>query len=263
MKSGNALLILFFIVLLSGCVTEYNLATKKEEWIYYSADQEVNMGRSISKQIEKEYEPVQDPLVQKRVEDIGKKIAAVCDRKEIDYHFYAIDDKEDANAFALPGGFVYVNNKLMEAVGNDDQLACILAHEVGHVVARHSMKKLQAIMGYSVLRILMAAAPASGALSTGADVAFAEILLGYSREDELLADQLAVRYARLAGYDPKGMVDFLEKLREIDRRKPLRPKSYFRTHPYIPDRIRIVKQEMGEKASFEDYINIEQQPHGY
>lgn len=263
MKVIYAVLVFCVISSFSGCVTEYNLATKQEEWIYYSTEQEVNMGRSIAKQIEKEYDPIDDPLVQKRVEDIGKKIAAVCDRKEIDYHFYAIDDKEDANAFALPGGFIYVNKKLMDVVGNDNELACILAHEVGHVVARHSVKKLQAIMGYSMLRILMAAAPASAPLGRGADIAFTEILLGYSREDEFLADQLAVRYAQLAGYDPNGMITFLEKLREINRRKPLRPKSYFKTHPYIPDRIRIVKQELGEKANFEDYINIEQQPHGY
>jgi len=251
------------IILLSGCVTEYNLATKQEEWIYYSSDQEVNMGRAIAKQVAKEYKPIDDPLVQKRVEDVGKKIAAVCDRKEIDYNFYAIDDDEDANAFSLPGGFIYVNKKLMEAVGNDDELACILAHEVGHLVARHSMKKLQVIMGYSMLRVLMAVAPASAPLSRGADIAFTEILLGYSREDELLSDQLAVRYAALAGYDPGGMITFLEKLRDINRRKPPRPKSYFKTHPYIPDRIRIVKQELGEKTSFDDYINIEEQPHGY
>jgi predicted Zn-dependent protease len=258
-------ILLFFLcaALLSGCASEYNLATKQEEMMYYSTDQEEQMGRSIAKAIDKQFKPINDPLVQKRVEDIGAKIAAVCDRKEISYHFYAIDDKQDPNAFSLPGGYVYVNKKLMDMVGNDDELACILGHEVGHIVARHAIKRLQASMGYSLFRMLIAAAPVQGAgdLGYGADVAFTEILLGYSREDEFLADQLGTRYAKMAGYDPHGMITFLEKLRNFDRRQPLKAMSYFKTHPYIPDRIRIVKQELGEKTNFNDFINIEDEPH--
>lgn len=242
---------------LSGCSSEYNIATKQEETFYYSTDKEVQMGESIAKEVNKEYKMVDDPLVQKRVEDIGKKIAAVCDRKEIDYHFQVLDDDE-INAVSLPGGFVYVNRGLVEKVANDDELATVLAHEVGHIVARHSIKKLQALQGYSILRVLVAAAPQSGEAGNAADLAFTELLLGYGREDELLADELGVRYAKAAGYDPAAMISFLKTLQDDNRRKPLRPKSYFKTHPYIPDRIRVVKQELGENMNFSDYINIEQ-----
>jgi predicted Zn-dependent protease len=252
--------ILLFCLLLFGCSTEYNIATKQEEVFYYSTDREVKIGESIAQQVEKEYKFAEDLLVQKRVEDVGKKIVSVCDRKDIDYHFKVLDD-EEVNAVSLPGGFVYVNKGLVDKIANDDELACILAHEVGHIVARHSIKKLQAIMGYSILRLLTAPIPGTGQVGNAADVAFAEIMTGYSREDELLADQLASRYAKLAGYDPHGMISFLKKLEEINRRKPLRPKSYFKTHPYVPDRIRTVKQELGEKIDFTDYINIEQAPH--
>jgi predicted Zn-dependent protease len=244
-------------VFLSGCSTEYNIATGQEETFYYSTDKEIQIGQSIVKEVEKQYKPADDPLVQKRVEDIGGKIASVCDRKEIDYHFKVLDD-EEANAFSLPGGFVYVNKGLVDKVDNDDELACVLAHEVAHIVARHSIKKLQALMGYSILRILVAVVPEGGQVGNAADMAFTEILLGYGRDDELLADRLASRYAKLAGYNPRGMIDFLEKLQEINRRKPLQPKSYFKTHPYVPDRIRVVKQELGEKMEFSDYINIEE-----
>jgi predicted Zn-dependent protease len=199
--------------------------------------------------------------VQKRVEDIGKKIAAVCDRKEIDYHFAVLQDDE-VNAVSLPGGFVYVNSGLVDKVANDDELAGVLAHEVGHIVARHSIKKLQGYQGYSLLRILLAQVPQAGSeVGTAADVAFTELLLGYGREDELLADQLSVRYTKLAGYNPRAMVDFLKKLEEINKRKPLQPRNYFKTHPYVPDRIRVIKQELGEQINFKDYINIEQAPH--
>jgi predicted Zn-dependent protease len=218
------------------------------------------MGESISREVEKKYKLVEDPLVQKRVEEVGKKIVAVCDRKDIDYHFKVLDE-EEANAVSLPGGFVYVNKGLIDKVANDDELAGVLAHEIGHIVARHSIKKLQAIMGYSIFRILTAAIPQTGQVGDAADLAFTELILGYSREDELLADQLATRYAKQAGYDPHGMITFLEKLQEINRRKPLQPKTYFKTHPYVPDRVRIVKQELGEKIGFTDYINIEETPH--
>jgi len=247
-------------IFLSGCSTEYNIVTGQQESYYYSTDKEVQMGQSISKQVENEYRGADDPLMQKRVEDIGKKIAAVSDRKDIDYHFMVLDEDE-VNAVSLPGGYVYINKGLVDKVDNDDELAAVLAHEVGHIVARHSIKKLQALQGYSILRILVAVAPSSGEVGAASDAAFTELLLGYSREDELLADQLGARYAKLAGYDPYAMITFLRKLQEINRRMPLQPKSYFRTHPYVPDRIRVVKQELGEGVDFNDYINIEQDVH--
>ena len=257
-RVGIRLLLLLVFMPMAGCMTEYSVATKQEETFLYSTDKEVQMGRSIIREVEKEYEPVEDPLIQKRVEDIGAKIVSVCDRKEIDYHFKVLETDE-VNAFALPGGFVYVNKGLIDRVSNDDELAGVLGHEVAHIVARHSIKKLQAYQGYSLLRLLIAVAPTSGkgAVGAAADVAFAEILSGYSREDELLADELGARYTKLSGYDPQGMIDFLEKLEDIHRRKPLQPRSYFKTHPYVPDRIRVVKQELGQKMDFKDYINIE------
>jgi MAF protein len=247
-------------LILSGCSTEYNIVTGEQESYYYSTDKEVAMGQSIARQVDKEYKQAQDPLMQKRVQDIGKKIAAVSDRKEIDYHFCVLDDDE-VNAVSLPGGFVYVNKGLVEKVDNDDELAAVLAHEVGHIVARHSIKKLQAMQTYSIMRILVAAAPSSGEVGAASDAAFTELLLGYSREDELLADQLGARYAKLAGYDPHAMVSFLKKLQQIDKRRPLAARSYYKTHPYVPDRVRVVKQELGEDVNFNDYINTEQLPH--
>lgn len=245
---------------LCGCSTEYNIATGKEESYYYSTDKEEQMGASIAKQVTEQYKLTDDPLVQRRVQDIGRKIAAVCDRKDIEYHFQVIEDDE-VNAVSLPGGYVYVNRGLIDKVANDDELAGVLAHEVGHIVARHSIKKLQGMQLYSVLRILVAQAPNSGEVGNAADAAFTELMLGYSREDELLADQLGARYLKRAGYNPRAMITFLNKLREINRRKPARAMNYFKTHPYVPDRIREVKQELGEGITFSDYINVEQKPH--
>jgi len=251
---------IFFIlvfILLPGCVTEYNIATQKEEFIYYSVDREIALGASIAKAIEEEYELVDDPLVQERIQRVGQRIAAVCDRKDIEYSFKVIDNDE-VNAISLPGGYVYCFQGLLDKIENDDQLAAVLAHEVAHIVAKHSIKKLQAAMGYSFLSILIAQSAKSSQVSRGVNAAIAQLFLGYSRQDELLADKLGARYIKLAGYNPHAMIDFLKKLDEENKRKPLGRRSYFRTHPYVPDRIRVVKQELGEEISFEDYINIEQ-----
>jgi len=248
-------------VSLPGCSTEYNTVTGQEEKFYYTTDKEVQLGKTISKEVEKEYKLADDPLLQKRVEDIGKKLVNVCDRKDIDYYFKVLDD-EEVNAVSLPGGFVYINKGLIDKVDNDDQLAAVIAHEIGHIVAKHSIKKLQAAQGYSLLRILFAATPSTQAVGTAADVAFGQILLGYAREDELLADQLGARYLSRAGYNSRAMIDFLKKLDRINKRKPLQPQNYFRTHPFTPDRITAVKQELGEGIDFDDYINLQQPVHG-
>lgn len=254
------LLTFAWVAVLSGCSTEYNIVTGREETYFYSTEREVQMGRSIDLQITKEYKLLDDPLIQSRVEEIGKKITNVCDRKDIDYNFKVLDDDE-INAVSLPGGYVYVFKGLLDKIAGDDELAAVLAHEVGHIVARHSIKKLQAMMGYSFLRLLTVQIPGTGDVGAAADAAFTELILGYSRDDELLADQLAARYAKLAGYNPKGMISFLEKLERINRRKPLQPRAYLKTHPYVPDRVRVVKQELGESIDFTDYINIEQGKH--
>lgn len=253
---------LFFILILTlvcltGCTRAYNIATQQEELTFYSTPREVSIGQSIARAVEKQYELLDDILLQNRVEAIGSRIAAVSDRQDISFHFKAIVE-EEVNAFALPGGFVYVTSGLLEKA-SDDELACVLGHEVGHIVARHSIKRLQASLGYNLLRVLLAQAPEAGKVVTTADIAFVQIMAGYSREDELLADRLGARYARLAGFNPEAMISFLEKLQEITRHKPLRPRAYIQTHPFVPDRIRVVKQELGLPLTFEDYINIEEQ----
>lgn len=256
----NKLFVILLILLTPGCATEYNIATQQEDLIYYDTDREVKIGASVCKAVEKEFKPVEDPLIQDRVAKIGAKIAAVSDRKDINYSFKVLEDDE-VNAFALPGGYVYCFRGLVDKVANDDQLAGVLAHEVGHIVAKHSIKKLQTAMGYNLFSILVAQTVRSGELSRGMDLAVTQIFMGYSRKDELQADSLGVKYNSLAGYNPRAMIDFLHILDTEYRKKPLRGKSYFRTHPFTPDRVRVIKQELGEGMSFSEYINIDDQPY--
>ncbi|NQU19374.1 septum formation protein Maf [bacterium] len=257
------LLILLFIFCLGnfGC-TEFNPVTQKQEMIFYSTEKEVRIGKNVSRQVEEEYELVKNPLVIERVNKIADKVTSVSDRNDISYRVRVLQAKEeekemdaDVNAFALPGGYIYLFDGLVDFADSDDEIACVIAHEVGHIVAKHSIKKLQASMGYMLLN-LAAIGIGDADFAQGANYAFLNILMGYSREDEFLADTLGVRYAKKAGYDPKAMIDFLEKLREKTKRGPMREKYLYRTHPYVAERIVAIKKELGESLTFSDYVNI-------
>ncbi|MBU1888110.1 MAG: M48 family metalloprotease [Candidatus Omnitrophica bacterium] len=250
---------IFYILMigafLSGCVSqEYNTATGKQDIMLISTDKEIDMGRRIAESLEKnpEVKLDPDPLMTKRVSDIGAKIASVTDRKEVNYTFRVIDD-DDVNAFALPGGYVFIFKGLVEKAESDDELACVMAHEMAHVVARHSIKRLQGSLGYTILQILMVVSGTSEGRNINA--AFGQLTMSYSREDEALADKMAIKYLRKSGYDPFAMLSFLEKLQQVHREQPIRPYSNYRSHPHIADRIRMVKQELTGETGFSDYMN--------
>ena len=214
------------------------------------------MGNRISHQLERHVKLVEDQSLQDRVNRIGQRLAAVSDRRELVY-FFKVLDLEPVNAAALPGGYVYVNRGLIKKVKSDDELACVIAHEIGHIASRHQIKRLQAGLGYSLLQALAVAARVDPKAIRGAGIAATQLFLAYSRSDELQADRLGVRYAKRAGYDPRAMIAFLEKLKEVEREKPA-PRAYLRTHPYVSDRIRVVREEVEGKIAYEDYINKEE-----
>lgn len=257
-KAGVSLLVVLCSLVFFGCVTtEYNVATKQKDTMFYSTDKEVAIGDSVSQQVEKEYITVHDPEMNERLQRVGQKIVGVCDRKELFYRFRIIEDKKDkdlVNAVSLPGGYVYVFKNLMKVADTDDELAGVLGHEVGHIVARHSIKRLQAIWGYNLLTIL-AVQTGNADVAQGTQMAYLYLLSGYSQEDELLADQLGARYAKKAGYDPNGMIVFLQKLKDREKKEDPKELSYFRTHPYISARVKATKEEIGEDIDFDDFIN--------
>lgn len=255
-KAGVIIFSLSFLLTLSGC-SEYNLATGKQEVILYSSDREVRIGRNVSRSVEEQFEISEDLMLRDRVYEIGQKVAAVCDRKDINYYFEVIKEPKEedlVNAFSLPGGYIYVFEELAE-VASDDELACVLGHEVGHIAARHGIKRLQAALGYTLLRLATLQTDAAQ-LGAGPDIAFNEILLAYSRQDEFLADKLGIDYAKEAGYDPAAMISFLNKIKEIEKDRPAQKlPTYSRSHPYIADRIRKINQSLYGQIEFIDYYN--------
>lgn len=234
------LIVLTSSLFLSGCATVYNPATGAKEYIMIGTQREVSIGNQVAVAVETKFRLSQDTAEIERVNSIGKKIAAVSDRQDLKYYFKALENK-DINALSTPGGYVYVNSGLMEKA-NDDELAAVIGHEVGHIAARHAVQAMQAqnliSAGTIVAGIFVKSSDSSRQVMQGAGIGLNLIMLGYSREDEFEADKLGVRYACYAGFDPNGEVTFLEKLQRQEKETPFdKTLVYLRSHPLYSERI--------------------------
>jgi len=232
------------IFFLCGCATLYNSATGRNEVIFINSASETAIGQSMLPQLTDKHPVLQDSVSQARLQSVGRRLAQVSDRKDIDYKFSILTDKE-LNAVALPGGFIYINKGLFDVI-NDDQLAYVMGHEVGHVAARHIVKKLQANMAYDALLGIVFAGLGSKAgdnaktVAQGVDMAFSLVELGYSREDEYEADRLGAKYAYNAGFDPYAALSALDVIKKVEGQGQKAP-IYLRSHPYVDDRINALK----------------------
>ncbi len=261
-KFGVHALMVVMAVSLYGCsgiITNYNTATGRQETSFYSTDREQQLGASVAQALEKEYKVVDDVEMNDRLDRITDRIAQVCDRKELVYIAKVVEGKKDeeepvVNAVSLPGGYIYVFKGLMDYIKSDDQLAAVIAHEIAHVTARHSIKRLEASYG-SVVAII-AAMQAGGQAAGGLAATMETMFFKYSQDDEIEADSLGVKYMAAAGYDPKGMVGMLEKLKEYNNKQPIRPKMYGRTHPYVHQRIGSANRVINNDLTFRDYIRL-------
>jgi len=232
---------------LSGCATlfgTYNPATERKEFVIISTDMEVSMGQNMHQQISQEFGLSKDPLKMARLQRVGKKLAAISDRQDYEYNFYLIDKKE-LNAFTIPGGSIYFFTGLFDKLKNDDEIAAVLAHEIGHCSAKHTVKKYQAAMGYNLIQALVLSqlGDTSRQLSAQAsDMAMQLIFSAYSRGDEFQADLLGLKYMYLAGYNLNGMIGTLTVLKD-ESEGPAVP-LMLRSHPYLEDRIKAVEKEI-------------------
>jgi predicted Zn-dependent protease len=188
MKRFIVLLILFSI----SCVTTG--PGGKTDLILISTAEEVEIGKQVAGDVEAKEKLLKNSTVQNYVDGVGQSIAKVCDRRDVEYKFKVID-KDEINAFACPGGFIYIYTGLLNILDNEAQLAGVLAHEISHVVARHSVKKLQNIYGYSILAQIALGDKAEGVAGDIVNIAAMLILQGYSRDNEFEADRYGILYA--------------------------------------------------------------------
>lgn len=241
---------------------EYIRATGKDELILVSQETEVGMGMSIAKSAEKRFGLYPDDAVQVRINTIGQKIAAVSDRPTLAYSFKVLEgaeleQDERMNAFAAPGGFVYIFKEMVDFLGSDGAIASVLAHEVAHVCAKDSVRKLQGSLGTMGLQILAAASKTDRRTYAKTQAAIGQLMMHYDREAEVRADKLSVEYMRRAGYDPEVAIEFMTRMLEKKMSDPVKGYSYYRSHPYVSERIAIIKQESRGAMDFDDYINLQ------
>jgi beta-barrel assembly-enhancing protease len=251
MKNYTALVFMVFLAAFSsGCATTFNPATGRNEAIFINTASEVAIGSSAASQVAQKYKISTDKTAIDRLEAIGKRIASVSDRQDLEYKFYIIED-EKLNAFTIPGGHVYIYRGLYDKL-DDDELAAVMAHEIGHVAARHIVKKMQASLGYQLLSTIALVAYSKGQedknrkragyIAYAGATAFNLVQLGYSRQDEYEADELAVKYSKASGFNPDGMRRTLEVLRE-EEKKGVSVPYILRSHPYIDERIERLSQD--------------------
>jgi predicted Zn-dependent protease len=235
------IILLTFIVILVRCAV--NPVTGKKEIMLISEKMEINMGRDIDRGLRQEYGLYDDPQLTPYIVRIGRKLAPYTHRPHLQYHF-AILDTPVENAFAAPGGYIYITRGLLAMINSEAELAAILGHELGHVNARHSARQ----MTRSILVTLgiIVAGELSEDIKKIAPVSMiaAQLLfLKYSRSDEYQADALGVEYSFKAGYSSGEMVKFFASLQRLTETKGgTRLPNFLSTHPLTPRRVERVKE---------------------
>ena len=197
------------------------------------------MGQTYSAQINRELPIVRDPEVQRYINLLGETIAGRADDRSLDWQFYVVDSKE-VNAFAVPGGFIYVNRGLIERTTKMSQLAGVLGHEIGHVTMRHSVKQMQAAQKANVglsLACILTSICESGLAGAAVQVGGGAVFAKFSRDDEREADRAGIEFVIRSGIDPHGSPEMFRILLSERQRSPGSLDAWFRTHPLEEDRI--------------------------
>ena len=210
-----------------------------------STQQEVEMGQQYAVQINQQLPIVQDPELNRYINVLGDSIARLTSRQDLpEWRFYIVDSKE-VNAFAVPGGFIYVNRGLIERTQRMDQLAGVLGHEIGHVVRRHSIKQMQqqqgANIGVTLACVLTSVCnnqAGQAAIQVGGTALFAK----FSRGDENEADEEGIKNVIRAGISPNGIPEMFQILINERNSNPSGVASWFATHPLEEDRIAATRQ---------------------
>jgi len=222
-----------------------NVGCNKGVGNWYSLEKQVAMGRSYSQQVEHGAKMVNDPLVTEYVNRVGQNLVRNSDAK-VPFTIKVIDS-DDINAFALPGGFFYVNSGLILAADGEAELAGVMAHEIAHVAARHATREMTRA-NYAQMATIPLIFVSNWGIYQAASMAISLVLpltfLKFSRGFEGEADYLGLQYMYKAGYDPQAFVSFFEKVKAQEKKKPGTLSKAFSTHPPTPERIARTQEEI-------------------
>jgi len=213
-----------------------------------SQQQEVQMGQEYATQINAQLPIVQDPELNRYINVLGDSIARLTSRADLDWHFFIVDSKE-VNAFAVPGGFVYVNRGLIERTDRMDEVAGVLGHEIGHVLRRHTVKQMEKAQGANIgvtLACVLTSICNSQVAGAAINIAGGAVFARFSRQDEAEADQEGFNNVVRAGISPVGMVTMFQKLLEERKSRPAGVEAWFLTHPLEEDRITAIQARINQ-----------------
>jgi beta-barrel assembly-enhancing protease len=209
---------------------------------FYSLEKEVAIGRQLSAEVDQTSKIINDPIVSEYVNRVAQNIVLHSDSK-VPFTIKVIDSQE-VNAFALPGGFLYVNRGLLEAAENEAEVAGVIAHEVAHVAARHGMEQASKgqLANYLSLPLIFLGGIGGYAIQQVVGLAVPLTFLKFTRGAEKEADRLGAQYMWSAGYDPNALITFFEKLQAKEKKKPGTLSKLFSTHPMTGSRIEEVRE---------------------
>ncbi len=239
-KKINFLFLILMLFFMVSCAV--NPVTGKKELMLFSEQAEINLGKRVDESLKEQYYFYNENGVQNYVKQIGLKLVPHTHRPHLEYHFSVLDTPVE-NAFAAPGGYIYITRGLLSMINSECELAVVLGHELGHVNARHSVKAF-------TKRIIFTAALTIGSMLSEdirkiapvIGIAGTLLFLKYSRSNEYEADSLGVLYARRAGYDPDGIVSFFSALSNLEEMRGGHTiPNFLSTHPLTEKRIEKAK----------------------
>ncbi len=211
---------------------------------WYSLESEIRMGKQYAQMVESSSKLVSDPVVTEYVNRIGQNLVRNSDA-QVPFTIKVID-ADEINAFALPGGFFYVNSGLILAADNEAELAGVMAHEIAHVAARHATRQMTRgqLANIGTIPLIFVGGGIGYAVRSVASIGLPMTFLTFSRGFEAEADYLGLQYMYKTGYDPQSFVAFFEKIQAQEKKKPGTLAKAFSTHPQTPDRIEVSQKEI-------------------
>src|SRR5437016_9728441 len=213
---------------------------------FYSLEKEIALGKQLAQEVERQAKIIDDPVIAEYVNRVGQNLVRNSDAK-VPFTIKVLDS-EEVNAFALPGGFFFVNSGLILKADNESELAGVMAHEIAHVAARHGTRQATrgTIINYASIPLIFMGGWTGYAIRQGAGLAIPLGFLTFSRGFESEADLLGLEYLYKTGYDPTSFVDFFEKIQSLEKRKPGTLSKVFSTHPMTDDRIKTAQKNIAE-----------------
>src|SRR5436189_1017286 len=211
---------------------------------FISLEKEIAMGRQLAAEIERQVKLVEDPTINEYVNRVGQNLVRNSDAK-VPFTIKVVESDE-INAFALPGGFFYVNSGLILAADDESELAAVMAHEIAHVAARHGTEQASKaeLVNFASIPLIFMGGVGGFALRQAAGFLIPMQFLQFSRKDEAEADYLGLQYLYKTGYDPGAAVSFFEKLQAKESARPGSVSKMFSTHPLTGDRVEMTKKNI-------------------